>query len=70
MMLQYAKYVAAAAATGNLFPSLPQRSLDEAGTAIARTLRADLAFMADLKRFGIYDEDAASIIEDLEDVEE
>lgn len=37
---------------------------------IACALRTDASFMLELKSLGIYDDDAASVIDDEEDIEE
>ena len=48
---------------------LPESAHRDADRNIANSLRSDHSFMAELKRLGLYDEDAASVIEDSEVLE-
>ena len=53
----------------NLMTTLPKAAHDDADRRIAQSLRKDKDFMAELKRFGIYDEDAESVLDDSEVLE-
>lgn len=49
--------------------NLPKAAHDEAHRRIATTLRSDVEFMAELKLRGLYDDDAAAVIDDSEVLE-
>lgn len=48
---------------------LPESARVEANRRIAQSLRRDRSFMNELRRLGIYDEDAADVIDDTEVLE-
>lgn len=47
----------------------PAATHEAANRRIAQSLRSDTRFMAELKRLGIYDEDAESVLDDTEVLE-